>query len=106
DVRQRGQPGVVHAVGDVVREAARGAADAGVEALVADRHQVVVVDALDERGHLVGPAGQRVGGAGAGGGQGGVDAARLVGQLPGEDGGLVLVLHTGDRVGPVEQRGE
>lgn len=72
-------------------------AAAGIEvepALAAPRHQVVGVEALDVRAHLVDPAAERLRRAvvaprqvpdavGA--------AARLVGQLPREDGGRVLV---------------
>lgn len=61
----------------------RAVARAGVEALVAERDQVRAVERLDVRAGFAGPLGDDLGAAAV--------AARLIGELPREDRGAVLV---------------
>ena len=106
DVRQLGQRDGVDAVLAADRPVLAGRV--GVEeALVADRGEVVAVDRLDVRAHLVGPGDQRPGGAGRGAVvEAGGDAARLVAEFPGHDRRVVLVRQPGQRVHPVQHRGD
>ncbi len=78
-----------------------------VEALVADGDQVVRVVATDEGAHVVRPMGQGVRPAVARLGVGPrALAARLVGQFPGHDRGIVLVGDLGVDVPATEQVGD
>jgi len=76
DRRYRAHVGEVAAPGTGKRRIGR---VPGPEALTADGHQVPLVDAADESGHLAGPVGHR-GGLAAGVGPG------LIDEVPGEDG--------------------
>ena len=75
------------------------AGPAEVEALGARAEQVVGVDALDVGGHLLDPALERLERPRA------LDVPRLVGELPGHDGGIVLVGYACEGVDAVEDGG-
>ena len=75
-----------------------------IEAFVAGPEQVLAVDALNEAAHVLCPRGDGVGGAAVGARVDAVAVASFfVGELPHQDGRVVLVLDAGVAVGVVEQ---